>query len=134
MKTIKQKNKSFSRYVTLYAVIAAIGGFLFGYDTAVISGAIGFLKVRFGLQPGMQGWTVSSLIVGAAIGALFSGTLSDKFGRKKLLFASSVLFAVGMLGSALSNDIVILILSRIVGGLGLGIASSMRLCITLPKS
>lgn len=125
MKTSKEKSKTASRYVTLYAVIAAIGGFLFGYDTAVISGAIGFLKVRFGLQAGMQGWTVSSLIVGAAVGALFSGSLSDKFGRKKLLYASSALFAVGMLGSALSNDIGVLIAARIVGGLGLGIASTV---------
>lgn len=125
MDTTKEKSKSFSRYVVFYSFIAAIGGFLFGYDTAVISGAIGFLKARFALEAGMQGWTVSSLIVGAAVGAVFAGSLSDKFGRKKLLVASSLLFSVGMLGSAFSTEITLLIVARIIGGLGLGVASAV---------
>lgn len=62
--TTNPNRKSFPQFATLYSIIAAIGGFLFGYDTAVISGAIGFIKERFDLHAGMLGWMVSSLIVG----------------------------------------------------------------------
>jgi MFS transporter, SP family, arabinose:H+ symporter len=118
-------HKSFSQITTYYSMIAAIGGFLFGYDTAVISGAIGFMRVRFDLHPGMLGWMVSSLIVGATIGAGFSGVLSDKFGRKKMLMLSAILFVIGSIGAAIPNSVSALIVARIVGGLGVGMASTL---------
>jgi SP family arabinose:H+ symporter-like MFS transporter len=117
--------KPFSWFVTLYASIAAIGGFLFGYDTAVISGAIGFIKVRFGLEAGMLGWTVSSLIVGAAVGAAFTGVLSDRFGRKKMLILSALLFTIGSIGSAIPDSTAGLVVARMIGGLGVGMTSTL---------
>lgn len=123
--TTNPKRRSFPQFATLYSIIAAIGGFLFGYDTAVISGAIGFIKERFDLHAGMLGWMVSSLIVGAAIGAALSGVLSDTFGRKKILMLSAFLFVVGSIGSAIPNSVTGLIIARMIGGLGVGMASTL---------
>jgi SP family arabinose:H+ symporter-like MFS transporter len=126
MPTVTESPKrSFSRYAAFYSIIAAIGGFLFGYDTAVISGAIGFIRDRFDLYPAMLGWMVSSLIVGATIGAGLSGILSDRFGRKKMLLVSALLFIAGSVGSAFPNTVTGLILARLVGGLGVGMASTL---------
>ncbi len=119
------KRKSFSVFSTFYSVIAAIGGFLFGYDTAVISGAVGFIRERFDLNAGMEGWVVSSIIVGAAIGAAFSGVLSDTFGRKKMLMAAAVLFVIGSVGSAFPSTVTGLVWARIIGGIGVGMASTL---------
>lgn len=119
------KRKAFSLYSTFYSIIASLGGFLFGYDTAVISGAVGFIKERFDLNAGMLGWMVSSLIVGAAIGAAFSGVLSDKFGRKKMLMAAAFVFVVGSIGSAFPSTVTELIIARLIGGIGVGMASTL---------
>ncbi|MEF3304304.1 sugar porter family MFS transporter [Paenibacillus sp. GYB003] len=119
------KGRTFSRYAVFYSVIAAIGGFLFGYDTAVISGAIGFITTRFDLQPGMVGWTVSSLIIGATIGAACSGVLSDKYGRKNMLVVSALLFSLGALLSAMPTGVAGLVIARIVGGIGVGMTSTL---------
>jgi SP family arabinose:H+ symporter-like MFS transporter len=123
--TTNPKHHSFSRYATIYSVIAAIGGFLFGYDTAVISGAIGFIRDRFDLQPAMIGWMVSSLIVGATVGAGISGVLSDKFGRKKMLILSAILFSIGAVCSAIPSSVAGLVIARIIGGIGVGMASTL---------
>ncbi|MHC4176222.1 MAG: MFS transporter, partial [Planctomycetota bacterium] len=73
-------------YVCLLATVAALGGLLFGYDTAVISGAIGFLQLHFGLDPEfMKGWAAACALIGCAVGAASAGLLSDRFGRKKVL-------------------------------------------------
>jgi len=116
---------SFSRYSSFYSMIAAIGGFLFGYDTAVISGAIGFIQDRFVLDAGMVGWTVSSLVVGATFGAAFSGILSDRFGRKRMLILAALLFVIGSAGSAIPGSVAALVTARIFGGLGVGMASTL---------
>lgn len=80
----EQDNQKISmKFVTLVSIVAALGGLLFGFDTAVVSGAIGFMEKRFNLNDFQTGWAVSSLIIGCIPGALFSGMLSDKFGRKK---------------------------------------------------
>lgn len=104
--------------------VAAIGGFLFGYDTAVISGAIGFIQGHFALSPLQTGWAGASAIVGCIPGAAFAGFLSDRFGRKKVLILCAVLFAVSGVGSALPRTFGQFIAARFVGGLGIG-ASSM---------
>lgn len=125
MTTINQTQASSMKYVTLVSIVAAIGGLLFGFDTAVVSGAIGFMEVKFSLTDFQVGWAVSSLIVGCIIGAAFAGVLSDKFGRKKTLITASILFIVGSLGSATSDTFDAYILFRIIGGLGIGLTSTI---------
>ncbi|MCF8566544.1 sugar porter family MFS transporter [Alicyclobacillus tolerans] len=112
-------------FVTLISIVAAIGGLLFGYDTAVISGAIDFMQTLFHLDTFMKGWAVSSLTVGAVIGAAFAGSLSDALGRKKMLIAAGVLFSIGSLGSAFSQTIELFVFARIVGGIGIGVSSTL---------
>jgi len=80
------------RYVYMAAIFAAIGGLLFGYDTGVISGALIFIKKTFGLSTFEQGLAVSSVLVGAAVTAITGGSLSDRFGRRKMLLITSVIF------------------------------------------
>lgn len=112
-------------YVVLLALVAALGGLLFGYDTAVISGAIGFIKTRFQLDDLQEGWAASSALIGCMLGAGFAGMLSDRFGRKKALLLSAVLFTVSAVGAAVPRNVTELALARIVGGLGIGIASML---------
>ena len=72
-------------YVILICATAGLGGFLFGFDTAVISGAVNFLREKFQLSPAMEGWIMSSALLGCVVGAAIAGYLSDKYGRKKIL-------------------------------------------------
>lgn len=110
-------------YVVLLTLVAALGGLLFGYDTAVNAGAITFLKTRFGLGDLMEGLTTSSVLVGCMIGASFAGMLSDRFGRKKSLLLAAVLFTVSAIGAALPRSLTTLLLARMLGGIGVGVAS-----------
>ncbi len=112
-------------YVLLISSIAALGGLLFGFDTAVISGTTPFIKPYFGLNDIWLGWTVSSLLFGCIIGVISAGKPSDIFGRKKTLMAAAFLFVVSALGSAMATNLVVFILYRILGGLGVGIASML---------
>jgi SP family arabinose:H+ symporter-like MFS transporter len=112
-------------YVWLLASVAALGGLLFGYDTAVISGAIDFLVTRFDLNDVWKGWAVSNVLVGCMIGAACAGPLSDRFGRKRVLLLAAVLFAVSAVGSAIPRTFSELVLARFVGGLGVGTASML---------
>ncbi|WP_244226770.1 sugar porter family MFS transporter [Paenibacillus protaetiae] len=112
-------------FVSLVSAIAAIGGLLFGFDTAVVSGAIGFLSDRFDLSKFEEGWAVSSLIVGCVVGAGFSGMLSDRFGRKKVLIVAALLFIIGSIGSAIPDTFSFYVIARMVGGLGIGITSTL---------
>lgn len=113
------------KYIIMISIVAALGGLLFGYDTAVIAGAIGSLQTKFDLSPAMTGWAASSAIWGCIIGVLFAGILSDKFGRKKVLILSAVLFAISAIGSAIPNNLTHFVLARLVGGIGVGIASML---------
>lgn len=106
-------------------VVAALGGLLFGYDTAVIAGAIGFLQEKFDLSPAMVGWAASSAIWGCVLGAMLAGYASDKWGRKKMLLITAVLFSVSAVWSALANDLSIFIIARFIGGIGVGAASML---------
>ena len=118
-------NKTNYGFVTLVSIVAAVGGLLFGYDTSVISGAIGFMQTKFSLSNAMQGWTVSCLMIGAIVGAAFAGFLSDRLGRKKMLIVAGILFSIGSIVSAISPTINLFVCARIVGGLGIGISSTL---------
>ena len=102
-----------------------MGGFLFGYDTAVISGTVGFLREKFSLTPALEGWVVSSGILGAILGAIIAGPLADKFGRKPSLWLSAILFMVSAVGSAYAPTANLLVIARIIGGVGFGMASML---------
>ncbi len=121
----KKSQKNYTPYLLFIALIAALGGFLFGYDTAVISGTIGFVKTKFALSTAMEGWFVSSALVGCITGVAVAGELSDRFGRKLSLIASGLLFSVSALGCALSGSHTELIIYRLVGGIGVGVASML---------
>jgi sugar porter (SP) family MFS transporter len=123
MKNTRQEtNRSFLFFI---AITAALGGFLFGYDTAVISGTISFVKGKFELNTVMEGWFVSSALVGCIAGVAFAGEISDRFGRKYSLVASGLLFSISALGCALSGSHTELIIYRLIGGIGVGVASML---------
>ena len=111
------------KFLFMICFIAAIGGFLFGFDTAVISGALPFLTADFKFDPFMEGWFVSSALLGCIIGVIASGKLSDSIGRKKVMILSAGLFFAAAVGSMLATNIFWLICFRIIGGLGIGVAS-----------
>jgi sugar porter (SP) family MFS transporter len=112
-----------NNFYIVVASIAAISGILFGYDTGVISGAILFIRDEFHLTAQMNGLVVSAVLFGALLGAIVSGRLTDRFGRKNLLVADAVIFVLGTLGSSLAPNLSSLIISRVVVGLAIGIAS-----------
>ncbi len=110
-------------YVVLISLVAALGGLLFGYDTAVISGAIGYVQQRFELNIDQKSWAAACALVGCIVGAALTGQLADRFGRKKVLLLSAVLFTVSAWYSAVANDLTQLVWARILGGLAIGMAS-----------
>jgi len=110
-------------YLPLLAFVASLGGFLFGYDTAVISGTISMVKAKFALDAIAEGWFVSSALVGCIIGVTFAGWLSDRFGRKPVIWLSAFLFTLSALGCMLIESHQALIIFRLAGGIGVGVAS-----------
>ena len=110
-------------YLVFLSVVAALGGFLFGYDTAVISGTIAQVTEQFGLDALQQGWYVGCALIGSLIGVLFAGILSDKFGRKSTMILSAILFSTSAIGCAVSTDFNQLVIYRIIGGVGIGVVS-----------
>ncbi len=110
-------------YLIFLSVVAALGGFLFGYDTAVISGTIARVTQLFQLDTLQQGWYVGCALVGSIVGVLFAGILSDKLGRKLTMVISAVLFSTSALGCALCADFSQLVIYRIIGGVGIGVVS-----------
>ena len=110
-------------YLGVLCFVAALGGFLFGFDTAVISGTISFVKQKFAMSAMAEGWFVSSALAGCIFGVAFSGKLSDSFGRKKVMILSALFFLVTGVGCALAVTQSALGFFRMVGGLGVGIAS-----------
>jgi sugar porter (SP) family MFS transporter len=109
--------------VCLIATVAAVGGFLFGYDLSIISGVMLYLKPQFGLTPDQVGLAVGSALLGCMAGPILGGTLSDRWGRKPTLIFAGLLFAAGAIGTALPADIVQFDLFRFLGGVGVGLAS-----------
>lgn len=118
-----KKRKKLTPYVILISCAAALGGLLFGYDTAVISGAIGFLKIKFQLTSAAVGWATSCILIGCTIGVSMGGIIGDHFGRKKALLLSAVIFAASSLGAALSGSYLTLIIWRMLAGIGIGLTS-----------
>jgi sugar porter (SP) family MFS transporter len=111
------------RYILPICLVATLGGLLFGYDTGVISGAIEPLTARFQLSYFMKGWTSGCVLIGCAAGVLLVGPVSDRFGRRLAMFLAAAMFFTSAIGTAVPNVIWIFILFRIMGGVGIGIAS-----------
>ena len=110
-------------YIVLVCMTAGLGGFLFGFDTAVISGAINFLRTRFQLSPLMEGWLMSSALAGCVAGAAIAGYLADRYGRKPILLLSALLFILSAAGCAVAETPAFLVVARILGGVGVGFAA-----------
>jgi sugar porter (SP) family MFS transporter len=110
-------------YLIPICLVATLGGLLFGYDTGVISGAIEPMTVKFALSDVMKGWASGCVLLGCAIGVLLAGPVSDRFGRKKTLLLAAALFLASAIGTAMPPGIRAFILFRILGGIGIGIAS-----------
>ena len=123
MSNSAQVSAKASSLVIRSAIVAAVGGLIFGFDTAVISGANAALKVQFNLDDGGLGATVAIATVGTIIGALIGGRSADRFGRRKLLFFIGILYVLGALGTALAPSHLVLMIFRFVGGLGVGLSS-----------
>lgn len=123
---ISEKNRtrrSGSLYLVLISCVAALGGLLFGYDTAVISGAIDLLQSHFYLRAAEVGWTASSALAGCVLGTIIAGVAGDRLGRRRILHVSALCFLVSALGAALAPSVAGFILMRVVGGVGIGAAS-----------
>lgn len=125
MGTSKLRNTHSFWYIVIISAAAGMAGLLYGYDTAVISGAIGFLQELYDLSPAMEGFVISSIMIGGIIGVAVSGYLSDAYGRKKILMVAAILFAISAIGSALAISVAMLIGARIIGGIGIGLASAL---------
>jgi len=121
MKT--KTNAGITPFVYVVVAVAAVGGLLFGYDTGVISGAILFIKTQFSLSDTMEEVVVSSVLVGAVIGAAMGGVLSDRFGRRKLIILAGIIFTLSALAAAMAPTVILLIAARVVSGIGIGMAS-----------
>ena len=114
-----------SAFIILISCIATIGGFLFGFDSGVINGTVDGLQTAFNSDSMGTGFSVSSMLLGCAVGAFFAGTLADKHGRRALLIVAAVLFIVSAWGSGIATSSLEFIFYRILGGLAVGAASVM---------
>ena len=110
-------------YVAFLSVVAAIGGILFGYDTAVISGTITSVETQFALNAMQVGWYVGCALIGSIGGVAVAGILSDRFGRKLTMLLAAVLFTASGIGCAVCGDFTQLVIYRILGGIGIGVVS-----------
>ncbi len=110
-------------YVIWLSIVASLGGFLFGYDTAVISGTVDQVATQFNLSDITKGWYVGCALVGSIAGVVIAGSLSDRFGRKIVLVLSAILFSISGIGCMIAADEVQLVIARILGGIGIGVAS-----------
>lgn len=113
------------RYLFIITLVASLGGFLFGFDMAVVSGILPLLQKQFSLSAFQEGWFVSSALVGCIIGVAISGELSDRLGRKKPLLLAALLFLLSALGCAFMPTLTGIIAARIIGGIGIGLASNV---------
>jgi sugar porter (SP) family MFS transporter len=110
-------------YVIAITLVAAIGGLIFGFDTAIVAGATRYMKEQFSLNSIQEGWAVSVVLIGCMFGAGLAGPVSDRIGRRRFMLISAVLFLVSAVGCALPRTITVFVLFRFVGGLGIGSAA-----------
>ncbi len=122
---VKKPDTYNTGYILTIALISALGGLLFGFDISVISGAIPFLKQVFNLSGSSLGWAVSSALIGCIFGPFIAGTPSDKFGRRNMLVLCAVFLGVSAVGSGLANSLTTFFVYRFIGGLGVGMASTL---------
>src|SRR6266700_1176052 len=123
--TIRSENFD-TAYIYAISAVAALGGLLFGYDWVVIGGAKPFYEKFFHLiDPAQQGWAMSCALVGCLVGALVSGWLSDRFGRKRLLNAAGLVFAISSIGTGMATSFTAFVPWRLMGGFAIGMASSL---------
>ena len=113
----------YGRRAVVLSIAAAVGGFLFGFDSSVINGAVRSIESDYTKEPILTGFVVAIALIGCAIGAIVAGALSDRFGRLKVMMVGSALFLISSIGSALTFSVPDLIVWRVLGGLGIGIAS-----------
>lgn len=118
-------SEKFPRLLWFSSIIAALGGLLFGFDMAVVSGILPLVTDQFDLNATQQGWLVSSALLGCILGVAVSGRLGDRYGRRAALRLTAVLFFLSTLGCAFSSSMPIMIIFRIMGGIGVGLASSL---------
>lgn len=114
-----------SKYILGISFISALGGYLFGFDFAVISGALPFLKIAFELNAWWEGFLTASLALGCIVGCLLAGQLAERFGRRPGLMLSALIFAVSSIGMALAPNLTIFVLMRFMAGIGVGMASML---------
>src|SRR5690349_14222958 len=112
-------------YIIGISFISALGGYLFGFDFAVISGALPFLRTQFGLNAWWEGFLTGSLALGCIAGCLVAGTIADRYGRKPGLLIAALIFALSSLGMALAPALTIFVLMRFTAGIGVGMASML---------
>jgi len=124
-------------FIIKVSTVAALGGLLFGFDTAIISGTIPYLTSYFHLSDLMLGWAVGCILIGCALGAILAGKLADRYGRKFILIFCAILFAISGLGAGLSHTLNFFVIFRLIGGLGVGAAamvSPMYIAESVPAS
>ncbi len=121
------KERNNRSYLVFISLVSAMGGFLFGYDWVVIGGAKPFYEVFFDItgSPAMQGWVMGSAILGCLLGVMVSGSLSDRYGRKPLMLTAAVIFIVAAVGTGAVDRLDWFIFYRVLGGIGIGIASNL---------
>ncbi len=120
-------NKINTKYIFAISMVSAMGGLLFGYDWVVIGGAKPFYEKFFYIaqSPGLQGFAMSSALIGCLVGAAVSGIFSDRYGRKRLLLFSALLFTLSAIGTGAVSGFTGFIVYRIIGGIGIGLASTL---------
>ncbi|HEY4335253.1 MAG TPA: MFS transporter, partial [Puia sp.] len=112
-------------YVILIAAVAALGGLLFGFDTAVIAGTLRYLTWYFHLTDSALGLIVAAASIGCIPGALLAGRMADRYGRKKMMIVTSLLYIIAALGSGLAGSFTELLIYRLIGGVAIGMASTL---------
>lgn len=120
---ISGKLPAFNRQIVLWAITSALAGFLFGFDTVVISGAEQKIQALWGLGAGLHGFAIGSALYGTVLGSLFGGWPTDFFGRKKTLLSIGLLYVVSAIGCAFSTNVTMFIIARVIGGIGIGIST-----------